>query len=336
MTPAATESDQARPQMATTDPVDMVMTVCGPIPPARLGVTLSHDHVLIDAWDMVRSYSVILDDEAVATEELFRYQRAGGSAICDPTTCDLGRDPEALRRVSEATGVHIVMGSGWYRPATYPTYIEQEGPGQLAERLIAELTQGVGATGIRPGFIGEIGTERHFIAPATERVFRATARAHVATGCPIVTHTTHSGELAIAQLDLLEEEGADPARVIISHLGDKRSPGGLMAIARRGAWLSVDNLGFVAGYAPLDIRARNVVALWEAGYGNRVLLGNDICTKEQLSVNGGCGYGNVLTAFIPLLKAHGLTDEEITAMTTGNPARAFAYRAAVAPPSAAG
>src|SRR5262249_48267671 len=195
-----------------------------------VGGRVGQDEGVIEAWDMVRSYSVILDDEAVATEELVRYRRAGGSAICDPTTCDLGRDPEALRRISQATGVHIVMGSGWYRPATYPTYIEREGPGQLAARLIGELTQGVGATGIRPGFIGEIGTERHFIAPATERVFRAAARAHVTTGCPIVTHTTHSGELALAQLDLLEEEGVDPARVIISHLGDKHSPHGLMAI----------------------------------------------------------------------------------------------------------
>jgi predicted metal-dependent phosphotriesterase family hydrolase len=303
------------------------MTVCGPLDPPNLGVTLSHDHVLIDAWDIVRSYSVILDDEAVAAQELLRYRQAGGSAVCDPTTCDLGRDPAALRRISRATGVHIVMGSGWYRPATYPPYIDEEGPGQLAERLVRELTEGVGHTSIRPGFIGEIGTERRFVSPATERVFRAAARAQRATGCPILTHTTHSGELALAQLDLLEEEGVDPSRVIISHLGDRRDAKGLIAVARRGAWLSVDNLGFVGGYAPLEVRARNVADLWEAGFGNRVLLGNDICTKEQLAVNGGCGYDNVLTSFLPLLRAYGLSDAQATAMTVANPAKAFAYPA---------
>jgi predicted metal-dependent phosphotriesterase family hydrolase len=306
---------------------DVVMTVTGPVDPAHLGVTLSHDHVLIDAWEMLRSYSVILDDEQVATEELRRFKAAGGSAICDPTPMDLGRDPEALRRISEAAGVHLVMGAGWYRPATYPSYIDREGPGQLAERLIRELTDGVGSTGIRPGFIGEIGTERHFVAPAVERVFRAAGRAHAATGCPVLTHTTHSGELAMQQLDLLEEEGTDPASVIISHLGDRRGIERLIPVARRGAWLSVDNLGFVAGYAPLEVRARNVAALWEAGFGSRVLLSNDICTQEQLASNGGCGYANVLTNFVPLLRTHGLTDREVRAMTVDNPARAFAYPA---------
>ena len=75
------------------------------------------------------------------------------------------------------------------------------------------------------------------------------------------------------------------------------------------------------------MRARNVAALWEAGFGRRVLLSNDICTREQLAVNGGCGYGNVLTNFIPLLKACGLTDHEIRIMTVDNPAHAFACAA---------
>lgn len=319
--------DQPSGLSTSADAANVVMTVRGPVDPAQLGVTLSHDHVLMDAWEMLHTYSVILDDEAVAAEELLRFKEAGGSAICDPTPVDLGRDPEALRRISQATGMHVVMGSGWYRQATYPSYIDREGPTQLAERLVGELTCGVGSTGIRPGFIGEIGTERHFVAPAVERVFRAAGRAHVATGCPVLTHTTHSGELAIEQLDLLEEEGVDPARVIISHLGDRRGIERVMPIARRGAWLSVDNLGFVAGYAPLDVRARNVADLWEAGFGHRILLGNDICTREQLAVNGGCGYGNVLTNFVPLLNAYGLTYHEVRIMTVDNPAQAFAYAA---------
>jgi predicted metal-dependent phosphotriesterase family hydrolase len=47
------------------------------------------------------------------------------------------------------------------------------------------------------------------VSPAQERVFRAAARADRRTGCPIMTHTTHFGELAVEQLDLLQEEGVD-------------------------------------------------------------------------------------------------------------------------------
>ena len=198
-----------------------VVTVLGPIDPADLGTTLSHDHVLIDAFDLWGGYEWILDDEAVAIAELTAYREAGGGAVADPTNIGIGRDPAALRRVSEASGVHILMGAGWYRERAYADYVFEEMPDVLADRLVGELVDGADGTDIRAGFIGEIGTERGSISPAQERVFRAAGRAHARTGCPILTHTTHFGELAIEQLDLLAEEGVDARKVIISHLGDR-------------------------------------------------------------------------------------------------------------------
>ena len=185
----------------------------------------------------------------------------------------------------------------------------------------------MGETGIRPGFIGEIGTERFSISPAQERVFRAAARAHRRTGCPILTHTTHFGELALEQLDLLGEEGVDPRRVIISHLGDRMGISTLLPIAARGAWINVDNLGFSGGYAPLEVRADNVAALCAEGLVDQVMLSNDICLIDQLAEYGGCGYGNVLTNFVPLLRKRGVSAERIQQMLVTNPARAFAYDA---------
>jgi predicted metal-dependent phosphotriesterase family hydrolase len=307
-----------------------VVTVRGPIDPGELGVTLSHDHVLMDGWDIFKSYAVILDDEETAIAELVRYRVAGGNAICDPTNGGLKRNPTALRRISEESGVHIVMGAGWYRERVYPPEIATTSTNDLADLLVRELTAGVGDTGIRPGFIGEIGTERGVITPAEERVFRAAARASVRTGCPILTHTTHSGELALEQMALLGEEGISADRVIISHLGDRRERRGLLGIAASGAWLSVDNLAFVAGYSPLSVRADNVAMLWAEGFGDRILLGNDICEVDALAVNGGVGYANVIQAFWPLLHERGITDEQFHAMTVGNPARAYAYPAEAA------
>ena len=306
-----------------------IVTVNGPIHPEALGVTLSHDHILVDAWGMTRGfedYGTILDNEELAIAELQRYRRAGGSAVCDPTNIGIGRNPEALRRISKAAGVHIVMGCGWYRERVYPPYVFEEHPNRLADRLVQELTEGVDGNGIRPGFIGEIGTERFHITPAQERVFRAAARAQRRTGCTIMTHTTHWGELALEQLDLLAEEGVPANRVIVSHLGDRPGVHWLLPIAERGAWIDIDNLAF-SDYAPPEVRVENVIALWSAGFGSQIMLSNDICKINQLSFYGGCGYDNIITNFYPLLRARGLTEGHIRTMTVTNPSRAFAYEA---------
>lgn len=302
-----------------------VVTVLGDIDPAELGVTLSHDHILVDGWGLRPLYEAILDDEQIALAELIRYREAGGRTICDPTNNGLGRDPEALARLSRASGVQIVMGAGWYREIVYPPLITTTTSAELAALLVREITEGVGETGIRPGFIGEIGTERGHITPAAERVFRAAGRAHSETGIPLLTHTTHWGELALEQLDLLAEEGVDPGAVIISHLGDRKGVEHMLPIAERGAWINIDNLAFVQGYAPLEFRIDNIVEMCRRGLAERVMLSNDICELGQLAAYGGVGYDNVVTNVLPLLRERGVSEQDIHQMTVANPARAFAF-----------
>jgi phosphotriesterase-related protein len=158
-----------------------------------------HEHLQIDLWGMsgTPDYSLIVDDVDLAIEELGAYAAAGGSALVDVTSIGIGRDPLALRRISEATGVHVVMGAGWYRERVYPDYIRERSADELAAMIARDVEEGVDGTGVRAGVIGEIGTERGFISPAQERVFRAAARAHHRTDAPIYTHTTHWGELAL-------------------------------------------------------------------------------------------------------------------------------------------
>ncbi|GAA2594057.1 phosphotriesterase [Dactylosporangium fulvum] len=306
-----------------------VMTVLGPIEPEAMGNTLTHDHLMVDGWGLRQLYEAILDDEEIAIEEVRRFAAAGGRTICDPTNIGLKRDPQALHRISSATGVNVVMGAGWYREMVYPDYITTDSTEALAGRLIAEIVDGVDGSGIRPGFIGEIGTERGYISPAVERVFRAAGRAHRQTGCPIMTHTTHWGELALEQLDLLAEERVDPAHVIVSHLGDRRGVRWWLPIAERGAWLNIDNLAFVQGYAPLSFRADNVAELCAMGLAGQLMLSNDICELGQLAAYGGPGYANVIENFLPMLHSRGVSEEDIHRMTVTNPARAFAYSAPI-------
>ncbi|MDQ2662114.1 MAG: hypothetical protein M3Y52_09610 [Actinomycetota bacterium] len=303
-----------------------VMTVLGEIEPSEMGNTLTHDHLMVDGWGLRQLYEAILDDERIAIKEAKRFKAAGGGTICDPTNIGLKRDPAALARISRASGVNIVMGAGWYREVVYPHYIATTSTEDLAAQLIREIEHGVDDTGVRPGFIGEIGTERGSITPAQERVFRAAARAHVRTGIPILTHTTHWGELALEQLDLLADEGVDPGVVIVSHLGDRKGIDIILPIAERGAWINVDNIGFVGGYAPLEFRADNVAELCSRGLADRVMLSNDICELGQLAAYGGPGYANVIENFLPMLRERGVGDDDIHRMTVVNPSIAFAFR----------
>jgi len=299
-----------------------IVTVTGPIPVSQAGYTLSHEHLLCDLWDLARSYDSILDDESLAIRELAEYREAGGRTLIDATSCGLGRNPGALRRIAEASGIQVVMGAGWYRECFYPAMVFEQDTNALADLIVSEVTQGADGTGVRAGIIGEIGTERKHITPAQERVFRAAARAQRRTGACIMTHTTHFGELALEQIALLQEEGVPPSRVVISHLGDRHDTGALLKIARQGVFLSVDNIGYVGqGYPGDEIRARNVALLAGEGHLSQIVLSGDICQKTHLAAYGGKGYAHVPRRFVPLLHQSGLTEEATHQMTVVNPAR---------------
>ena len=305
-----------------------IQTVLGPIDPSDLGVTLMHEHTLVDAWEWGGrlGYDSTVDDEELLVEELAFYRDAGGSALVDVTPIGLRRDPSGMRRLAEATGLHIIMGCGWYRERVYPAYIRELSTNALADMLVKELEEGVEG-GIRPGIIGEIGTERFHVTPAEEKVFRAAARAQRATGATVTTHTTHFGDLAHEQMDILMEEGVPPERIVIGHLGERRGVKGELAIAERGVYVEIDHVGrpASAGTQPEWRRARNVAELVQAGYLERVLISMDICCNSLLHWNGGHGFDYLLTTFVPLLQEEGLTEEQIRIILVDNPVRVLDY-----------
>ena len=117
----------------------MIMTVRGAIPAADLGYTLSHEHLLCDLWRFVRSYDAILNDESIAIQELAEYKAAGGATVVDVTSGGLGRNPAALRRISDATGLHIVMGAGWYREPFYDRSIWERTTNAIAVSISTQV-----------------------------------------------------------------------------------------------------------------------------------------------------------------------------------------------------
>jgi phosphotriesterase-related protein len=250
-----------------------VITVLGPIRPDEMGVTQTHEHLFLDAMDHYPGYGyqMVIDDEDVVAKEIEEFTKRGGKTICDVTLDEIGRDPRRLARFSRRAGIHVLMGCGWYRDFGYPPIVAEKTSRELADVLVKEIEVGVGDTGIRAGFIGEIGTGRHHVSPAEERVFRAAALAQARTGVAITTHTTRWGTLALEQIAMLEEFGADLSRVIIGHLGDRVCDRNLLAIAAKGVYLEVDNIGYL-DYQPEYVRADNVAFLVNEGFADRVHL----------------------------------------------------------------
>jgi predicted metal-dependent phosphotriesterase family hydrolase len=303
-----------------------VMTVSGPIPPEQLGFTLPHEHVGIALWHVERrwDYWELTPDDDVIVEELRDYRRRGGGAIVELTLDGVGRDPMRLRRLASATGLHVVMGCGWYRGAHYPpeARIERRTVDDLAAELVAEWERGVGETGIRPGIIGEIGTDKPWVSPAEERVHRAVARASLATGMAITTHGVQSA-VGLAQLRIFTEEGVDPARVVIGHADSHHDLDFYLGVLDAGANLQFDFLGHRFGVEEaLEPRlVETLVELLERGYGEQLLLSQDVCHNRQLKAYGGFGYVYLQQHFLPTLRTAAVGEGEIRRMTVDNPAR---------------
>ena len=304
-----------------------VQTVRGPLDPSELGWTLPHEHTAIALWHVANrwDYWELRRDEPVIVEELTAFRDAGGGTVVDLTLPGVGRDPAWLVRVSEATGLNVVMGSGWYRDAYYPAeaLIDRRSVEALAEELVREATDGVDGTGVRPGIIGEIGTDKPWVSPREERVHRAAARAARRTGLAITTHAVQS-TVGLDQLDLFEAEGTDLSRVVIGHADSNPSPAYYRAIVERGASVEFDFLGMT--FTPLERHGegRIVEAICEllgAGHVERVLLSQDVCHDSQLRRYGGNGYTYLGEAFLPRLREAGVSDAEIRTITVDNPRR---------------
>ncbi|MEO8208321.1 MAG: phosphotriesterase-related protein [Chloroflexota bacterium] len=320
-----------------------VQTVLGPIDPSQLGFVLPHEHTAIALWKIPNrwDYWELTADEPVIVAELGRYRDLGGTALVDLTLPGVGRDPAWLVRLARSTGLHLVMGCGWYREAYYPAeaLIAQRATDALADELVREIEEGieiaggdqtggtVGAGGtaarVRPGIIGEIGTDKPWLSAQEERVHRAVARAARRTGLSITTHAVLS-DVGLAQLAVFEEEGADLTRVVIGHADSYPHLDHYLEIIRRGANLEFDFLGM--SFSPQERHGEPriidlLLEILSRGHADRVLLSQDVCHNSQLHHYEGNGYTYLQESFLPQLRERGVSEAEIQQMTATNPRR---------------
>jgi predicted metal-dependent phosphotriesterase family hydrolase len=312
-----------------------VQTVTGPVQAASLGFILPHEHVGLDypsghepehePHDHPWEWWDVFNDEDVIADELGPFQALGGTCLVDMTNVGLGRDPERIRRISERTHLPIVMGCGWYRGSinTPESFLDRRTTSELAEEIIKEFREGVGATGIRPGVIGEIGTEASWVNPVEERVFRAVARASRVTGLSVATHAAQS-RVGLAQLEILTEEGIDPSRIVIGHADSCPYLDYHLALLERGANIEFDLLGIRFGPVDQTIEPRVIGLLLELlnrGYADRILLSQAVGWAMQLKAYGGNGYVYIQEVFLPRLRERGVGEDAIHQMTVLNPRR---------------
>jgi phosphotriesterase-related protein len=337
-----------------------VMTVRGPVSVDQLGMTLMHEHIFNDCrcwWHapktrerqylaesfvcieilgelrqdpFVNRHNITLDDEPLAIAELTAFAAEGGRTVVEPTCQGIGRDPRALRRVSEATGLNIVMGAGYYLGSSHPEKVAAMTADQIADEIVREATQGVDGSDVKIGLIGEIGVSSDFTA-GEEKSLRGAAQAQVRTGLPLMVHLPGWFRLGHRVLDVVAEEGGDLRHTVLCHMNPSHDDQPYQQeLAARGAFIEYDMIGMDFFYAdqlvqcPSDEEAaRAIVKLVEAGYTDRILLSHDVFLKMMLTRYGGNGYAYIPRHFLPRLRRHGLNEAILNQMMRDNPRSVF-------------
>ncbi len=299
-----------------------VMTVLGPVLPDALGVCLPHEHLLCDPVALTEhDPDYRLDDRHAMLVELERWMQAGGGAVVDASTPDYGRDAEGLRWLALRSPVHIITVAGRHKALHAERYRPGATLQSLKEEIVREVSHGVGESGVRPGLI-KFGTSLDKISPSEEVAARAVAQAAVETGLPVTTHT-EAGTMAMEQLDVLEQEGVSPARVIIGHMDRRLDPAYLRELLARGAWVSFDQIGKPA-YGPDEPKAELLVQLVADGYGGKLLVSLDLARQSLLPSYGGSpGWTYLLDRFVLLLMDAGMSALDVRRLLVENPGTAL-------------
>ncbi|PZT77574.1 MULTISPECIES: phosphotriesterase family protein [unclassified Streptomyces] len=339
------------------------LTVAGPVDPAALGATLMHEHLFVDLRRPPRFHrpgedspeateplslanlartrhghpnadNDVLDDHDEMLAEVLAFAHTGGGTVVEVSPAGLGRDPEALLRLSRASGLNIVMGGGWYTPAFHPADMDELTVDELADAAVRDIVVGVDGTGIRSGVIGEVGADSVPLSDNELKSVRASGRASRVTGAPVTFHVGGVGEDKFRVLDILAEEGVPPSNIVLGHAMEVAAdPDFGRRVLDRGVFVEFDFLtspGSPWGHLFLTSDhkvARGIAELVERGHAGQILLGHDVCQKIQLKKYGGQGYDYIPRHFLPALRRLGVSESALHTIMVDNPARALAFAA---------
>ena len=315
-----------------------IETVRGTVDTADLGRVLMHEHVFVLTPEIMNNYDTGWDEEvrvADAIERLKTLKANGISTIVDLTVVGLGRYIPRIQRVNAEVDINIIAATGLYTYNEIPHYFHFRGPGLLfdqpellIEMFVKDVEIGIGETGVKAG-VFKCATDEPGVTGGVERVLRAVAQAHRATGVPISTHTHAHTRRGLEQQDIFDQEGVDPTQVVIGHSGDTTDLDYLKEIMNRGSFIGMDRFG-IDVLLPFEDRVNTVASLCEQGFANQMVLSHDaVCFNDWLPddqlpiVTPNWNYLHITRDVVPALKQRGVTEEQIDQMLIDNPRRIF-------------
>lgn len=321
-----------------------VQTVRGPIDTAALGRTYMHEHVFVLSPDVQVNYPDEWGDEearvADAVKKLTALADQGVATIVDPTVIGLGRYiPRIVRIAEQVAQLNIVVATGCYTYNDVPFFFHHRGPAlnavlgteipdPMVDLFVGDITDGIAGTGVRAGLL-KCAIDNQGLAGGVERVMRAVAATHHRTGTPITVHTHPGTQTGLdVKRVLVDEEGVDPARIVLGHSGDSADVDHLSTLAEAGFILGMDRFG-VNLETTFEARADTVVELCRRGFANQMVLSQDAACyidwidPDVMAFLPQWHYLHIAEEVLPYLLDHGVTDEQITTMLVDTPRRYF-------------
>lgn len=306
-----------------------VQTALGEIDTAELGFTLMHEHVLVASWSMRQALPSWLDRDAHVAHAVAEARAAaarGVRTIVDLTPINLGRDVPLIREVAEKAEMQIIVATGFYW--TEEPWFQGWETDRLVEFLLPEITRGAQGTTTRAGII-KTATDHLGVTPLNRKLLEVAARLHRATGVPISTHTDVHSHTGLAQQDVFAEEGVDLGRVVIGHCGDTEDVAHLEAILRRGSFIGMDRFG-LDFLLPMEKRVSVIAELCRRGWAAQIVLSHDASChidwfpREMIErMAPRWTFRHIPDDVLPALRAEGVSEEHVRAMTADNPRRIF-------------
>lgn len=281
------------------------------------GFTLVHEHMSIDLTpgDIgTGSFELLCSD----LKEAYKY---GVRNIVDMTNQSMGRAPEHVRRLTEETGINIIMSTGYYLEQFIGKYIENSSVDEIAAGAVRDLTTGIGESGIRAGVIGEIAWCHEGPGKLELKSWEAMCIAAKKTGAVVSTHPSR-GKQQIAQAEYLIGHGIPPERIVIGHIEFYPDDDSLKKLLGMGVYIGLDMIGKSGGKGD-EYRAETVCKVKEWGYLSQIMMSMDICRVQDLRSGGGYGYAYLFESFIPKLNNKGISAEDIEVMLRKNPEKLF-------------
>jgi phosphotriesterase-related protein len=307
-----------------------VNTISGPIDTSELGFTLMHEHILVQSPGVKENFPVMNREQEIenAAQRLREVMERGVRTLVDLTVADW-RDIPFVQEAVRRSGAQVIVATGLYWEV--PHYFRATSGrsiDHIAELFVRDIREGVMDTGVKCGII-KCAADEPGVTPDVERVLRAAARAHRATGVPISTHTHAASQVGLKQQDVFESEGVDLSRVIIGHSGDTEDTDYLKKLCDRGSYIGMDRFG-IDLFLTTDKRVATIKKMCDMGYAERMVLSHDASCYfdwadrdllKQVLPNWNFNY--IPDQVIPELRAAGVSESGIRTMTVDNPRRIF-------------